>query len=151
MTVRIDKFWIEGVLTEAYPRFLEKKGIDLDGNGIIEGNEIFGDLDGDGQVGSRGDYEIYLRKNRSPLSAKIPFLKWGEGLSISNRIHQLMYLESDLYSDAVLQSAYLFIANLAKNVNRTLGKNKLPPEKESPVYYREMKRVGIKFANKTRT
>ena len=144
--VNIAKFWIEGVLTETYPQFLEKKGVDLDGNGAIEGKEVFGDLNGNGIGGDRDDYKIYLRNNRPALSAKIPFLKWGERLSVDNRIHQLMYWFSDLHSDALMQSAYLFIADRVADANKTLGpQHHLSPEKEASAYYYFMIGAGITF------
>ena len=68
MTVFIDKFWIEGVLREAFPRFLKEGGIDLNKNGKIEGAEVFGDLDGDKTIGDPDDYKEYLRRNRPLLS-----------------------------------------------------------------------------------
>ncbi|MBI5300426.1 MAG: tetratricopeptide repeat protein [Deltaproteobacteria bacterium] len=144
--VNVAKFWIEGVLTVAYPDFSKTGGIDLDGNGVIEGNEVFGDLNGNGIVGDRDDYKTYLRNNRPALSAKIPFLKWGERLSVDNRIHQLMYWLSDLHSDALMQSAYLFIADRVADANKTLGpQHHLPPEQESPIYYQLIKGAGIVF------
>lgn len=141
--VSITKFWIEDVIITAYPKFVENGGIDLDGNGRIEGNESFGDFDGDGYIGSRVDYEIYLYNNRNPLSAKIPFLKWGERLSVDNRIHQLMYWLSDLYSAALMHSAYLFIADRVEDANEQLGPQHLSPEEEAYSYYQVMKEAGI--------
>ena len=117
MAVSIDKFWIEGVLTEAFPRFLEASGIDLDKNGQIEGGEVFGDLDGDGTIGNPDDYKEYLRRNRPLLSAEVPFFKYGERLSIENRIHRTFYLLSDIHPETDIASAYTFIADLAVAVN----------------------------------
>lgn len=152
MVVSIDKFWIEGVLTDAHPEFLEKNGIDLDRNGAIEGKEVFGDLDGDGTVGDSDDYKIYLKNNRFLLQANIPFFYWGKALSVDNRIHQLMYLESDLYSGTQIQSAYQFIADRVADVKEWKGKQEkwickpeYTPQIESRVYYKMMSRAGIEF------
>lgn len=146
MTVSIDKFWIEGVLTKTFPRFLKQGGVDLDGNGIIEGQESFGDLDNDGTIGDRDDFKIYLHQNRSRLSRKISFLKWGEGLSVDNRIHQAIYLKSDLHSKTQIASAYMLIADLVGKAGEELGQVCfLPPHLETQVYYATMKRLGILF------
>ncbi|MFH0799581.1 MAG: tetratricopeptide repeat protein [Pseudomonadota bacterium] len=143
--VDINKFWIEGVLTGAFPRFVEDGGADLDGNGIIDEGEKFGDLNDDGRVGDRGDYVKYLQENRSLLSAAIPFFKWGQNLSVTNRIHELLYLESDFSSDTQFQSAYAFITMLVEDANEKIGNRKLSPQEESSIYYAVMKEAGIKF------
>ncbi len=147
MAVLIDKFWIEAVLTEVYPRFVKEGGVDLDGSGAIEGKEIFGDLDQDGTVGDRDDYKAYLRKNRSQLSAKIPFFRWGEKLSVGNRLHRLMYLLSDIHSDTQMASAYAFIAGLVDKTDEEIGLNILSPEREARIYYWAMKGAGVVFKN----
>lgn len=145
MTVFIDKFWIEGVLTEAYPRFIKEGGADLDGSGAIGGKEVFGDLDRDGTVGDRDDYKEYLRQNRFPLSQKAPFFKWGERLSVDNRVHQTIYLESDIHPNTQIASAYAFIANLVERVGKEIGQRKLLPQGEAQAYYEAMKGAGIVF------
>lgn len=111
MKVRMDRFWIEGVLTDAYPSFEHDKGADLDGDGRIEDNEVFQDFDKDGRLGSRGDYLEYLKRNRQLLSERVPFFKWGKELSPSNWIHQFRYLGSDLHPEWV-QSAYQFLTKM---------------------------------------
>ncbi|MFH0799582.1 MAG: tetratricopeptide repeat protein [Pseudomonadota bacterium] len=124
---------------------MEDGGADLDGDGIIDEEEKFGDLNDDGRVGDRGDYIEYLQENRSRLSDAIPFFKWGQSLSVTNRIHQLIYLESDFSSDTQIQSAYAFIARLVKATSEKIGNRKLSPQEESSIYYAVMKEAGIKF------
>ena len=144
MVVSIDKFWIEGLLISRYPKFLKDKGADLDSNGVIEGSEVFGDLNGDRVIGDQ-DYKEYLRRNRAILSEKIPFFKWGQRLSVDNRIHQLLYLESDLHPDTQVQSAYTFIADLVDEAKKRIGQRKLSPQEEGQVYYAVMRGAGILF------
>ena len=142
MKVDITKFWIEGVLLEHYPQFHQNQGADLDENGAIEGSEVFYDLDGNGTVGNRDDYKRYLELNHDILSAQISFFKWGEKLSVNNRIHQLMYLESDLIPDITVKSAYLFLSDLIENVNERIDNKKFSQEEESQLYYSVMKNEG---------
>jgi tetratricopeptide (TPR) repeat protein len=143
MAVNINKFWIEGLLLDAYSNFPEDGGIDFDGDGSINGSEVFGDLDGDGTVGSDGDYEKYLERNRAALSKAIPFFKWGNGLSVKNRIHWILYLESDLHADKQVESAYIFISTLVNVLNIFAPKGALSPRAESIAYYDMMKSAGI--------
>ena len=143
MAVSIDKFWIEGVLTEAFPRFLEASGIDLDKNGQIEGGEVFGDLDGDGTIGNPDDYKEYLRRNRPLLSAEVPFFKYGERLSIENRIHRTFYLLSDIHPETDIASAYTFIADLVETVEKKIGEEKWPAMREAQFYYQAMRGAGL--------
>ena len=147
MTVSIDKFWIEGVLTKVYPNFVKDGGADLDENGRIEGKEVFKDLDQNGTVGDRDDYKEYLRQNRPSLSRKIPFFKWGKKLSVDNRIHQGIYWLSDLHSDTQIASAYAFIAGLVNNVGKRIGRRKLGQKRETQIYYRTMRGTGILFSD----
>ena len=142
MKVDITKFWIEGVLLEHYPQFHQNQGADLDENGAIEGSEVFYDLDGNGTVGNRNDYKRYLELNRDLLSAQIPFFKWGEKLSVDNRIHQLMYLESDLVINGAVESAYLFLSKMVDDVNKRIDDRKLSSIKESQLYYNVMENEG---------
>lgn len=158
MEVSLDKFWIKGILTNVYPKFLKDKGADLDGNGVVEGKEVFKDLNGDRVIGDE-DYIEYLRINRSTLTRKIPFFKWGKRLSAANRIHQLFYLMSDIHSDTQIQSTYAFIANLVAKTNKRIEQVELPDkeecqlyysrklsaQKESKVYYEVIKGAGILF------
>ncbi|MDO8526856.1 MAG: tetratricopeptide repeat protein, partial [Deltaproteobacteria bacterium] len=146
-SVRIDKFWVGALLGDAYPHFSADKGADLDGNGTIEGKEVFKDFNGDGEVGDREDYKQYLSQNRAALSAKVPFFKWGEKLGVGNRIHQELYFESDLKEAPLLQSAYVFISDLVEKVNAMAEGQNLTPEQESGLYYEEMEKSGIKFRN----
>ena len=142
MMVDITKFWIEGILLQHFPQFFSDAGADLDGNGAIEGTELFSDFDCDSFTGNHEDYETYLELNRSVLSERIPFFRWGEKLRIDNRIHQLMYLESDLVAGEAVESAYLFISELLGYVNvRSLG-TELTPRQESRIYYDVMKNEG---------
>ncbi|MDP2600163.1 MAG: tetratricopeptide repeat protein [Deltaproteobacteria bacterium] len=145
MTVSIDKFWIEGVLTEAFPRFLEAGGADLDKNGKIEGREVFGDLDGDGTVGDPDDYKKYLAQNRAPLSTAVPFFKYGERLVVENRVHRALYLLSDIHSGTDMASAYTFIADLVEAVGKGIGEEKGSAIGEAHFYYTVMRRAGIVF------
>src|SRR3989338_947307 len=145
MAVSIDKFWIEGVLTEGFPRFLEAGGVDLDKNGQIEGGEVFGDLDGDKTIGDPDDYKEYLRRTRPLLSAEVPFFKWGEKLSVENRIHRVLYLLSDIHSGTDMASAYTFIADLVETVGKGIGKEKWPAMREAQFYYMVMWGAGIVF------
>ncbi len=139
--VNINKFWIEGVLLAKYPQFLKNSGADLDGNGVIEGNEVFGDINKDGTI-DRGDYREYLCRNRDVLAKQTPFFKWGQRLSVNNRIHQLLYLESDLYPDSMVESAYQFIVGLVGDVGGEVGKRRLSPQEEGTIYYSAMLAVG---------
>ena len=145
MAVSIDKFWIEGVLTEGFPRFLEAGGVDLDKNGQIEGGEVFGDLDGDKTIGDPDDYKEYLRRNRPLLSAEVPFFKYGERLSVENRIHRALYLLSDIHSSTDMASAYTFIADLVETVGKRIGEEKWPATREAQFYYMMMRGAGIVF------
>src|SRR3989338_4169712 len=145
MAVSIDKFWIEGVLTEGFPRFLEAGGVDLDKNGQIEGGEVFWDLDGDKTIGDPDDYKEYLRRNRPLLSAEVPFFKYGERLSVENRIHRALYLLSDIHSSTDMASAYTFIADLVETVGKRIGEEKWPATREAQFYYMMMRGAGIVF------
>ena len=142
--VDINKYWVEGVLVEKYPNFVKELGADLDGNGQIEGKEAFGDLNHNQTVGDREDYKLYLEKNRARLSANVPFFKWGEKLSVGNRIHQLLYLESDLEELRLIQSAYHFVVELVDEVKKLH-----PSESDQKNVFRVhdvmKERMGIQF------
>lgn len=146
--IDIKKFWIEGVLTERYRDFVEKRGADLDGNGVIERTEVFEDFNGDGYLGDRQDYQTYLEKNRPQLSAAIPFFKYGERLGVHNRIHQMLYLESDLHAPQLIASAYKFLADLNDKVGEKMGGSPVKPEVLAQTIYGTMTQgMGVVFKN----
>lgn len=144
--VDIRKFWIHGILTQDryYPDFVKNGGADLDGNHRIEGSEAFGDLDGNGIVGNHEDYRIYLLKNRSELSHNIPFFSWGEKLSVRNRIHQLLYLESDLQPEAMVEGAYHFLGILIDRVKGSLSE-KQDGADQVLLAYEALKKLSVRF------
>lgn len=150
MHVDINKFWIEGVLLDAYPRFHEAGGADLNGNGTVDAAERFRDFDHNGVVGNRRDYQLYLRNHRAALSRNVAFFRWGERLSVENRIHPLIYLESDLHDPARVQEAYIFIAHLVTGVRTYIAGRHFSAPREAQIYYRVMQRSGIAMGG-TRT
>lgn len=148
MKVDITKFWVEGVLKDYFADFQTKNGADLDKNGKTEGSEVFGDLNQNGVIGDREDYQLYLEKNRNALSNAVPFFKYGEKLSVRNRIHQLMYLESDLHDAALIEGAYEFLADLtAMLVEAMDGMNLSNQELAEFIYDGMQMGMRIIFAN----
>ncbi|GEM_PF-6332816 len=150
MTVDIRKFWIEGVLLDAYPRFHEEGGADLDENGRIEDTERLEDLDHNGVVGNQRDYELYLQINRPHLSDRVPFFQWGESLSVQNPFHRIAYLESDLVDPSRIREGYSFVVGLVSGVNTFIGNShfseaRLSAELESQLYYTLINGTGIVF------
>lgn len=107
----ITKFWVEGAIKARYPDFGRKNGIDLNKDGRIEGPEVFAG-------GDAVDYQDYLDKNRKPLSAAIPFFKYGAELDVKNPIHHVLYLESDLHDTKLIQSAYTFLTEIVDAVRQ---------------------------------
>ncbi len=147
MRVDINKFWIQGVLEDAYPNFQRDSGADLDHNGQVDSFERFGDLDGNGIVGNRRDYQLYLRNHREALSANVEFFRWGDRLSVENRIHQEIYLEADLVNFDYIREGYDFISNLVASVNTYIGNHPFSREQESQIYYQQMRGAGIRFTH----
>jgi hypothetical protein len=142
MMIDVSKFWIEGILLEHFPQFFSDGGADLDGSGTIAGTELFSDFDCDSYDGNHEDYEAYLELNRTALSAQVPFFRWGEKLKVTNRIHQLMYLESDLTPPEAMEVVYPFISELVEYVNKRIAGATLSPKAESQLYYDVMNKEG---------
>lgn len=148
MTVNINKFWIEGILLETYPHFHEEGGADINQDGQIAGSErFFEDLDCDGFEGTPRDYQLYLRNNRASLSARIDFFRWGQHLSVENRIHQKIYLERDLVDPRRVEEGYAFITRLVAGVDtfiRGLGRHP-SAEEEIQIYSQRLQAAGIRL------
>lgn len=144
--VDIYKFWVRALLEEYDPRFLARWGLDLNGNGRIEGTEVFGDLDQNGEIGD-SDYCRYLESNRDRLSELIPFFRWGREFHPENRIHQLIYLESDLFPSVMVESAYQFLADFNHATERRL-RNWMSPERQVEVVYDALQYdMGVNLEN----
>lgn len=147
MKVDVNKFWIEGVLKAHFTGFEANNGVDLNQDGHIKDKEIFGDLNQNGIIGDREDYQIYLRKSRKDLSNAIPFFKYGEKFLVENRIHQLMYLESDLNDPAKLETAYRVLKELADDAQQRISQDRtVLPETKAQSIYAAMRASDIHLA-----
>lgn len=143
--VDISKFWIEGLILEKFPDFASRQGADLNGNGAVEESETLKDINQNGILGDKEDYKAYLTQNYKTLAQIVPFFSWSRRLDIDNRIHQLLYLESDLFNLKFIEGVYIFLRGLTNEVWVSM-QDKKTPEKRALQIWRSLEKMGYHYS-----
>lgn len=129
-----DISWIRLAITARYPNIVKDKGADLKNNGKIEGNEVFGDLDGSGTIDDK-DFWMYLERNKPVIAKQIEFIGCkNKNISDDNIINHLMFVESQMCKKEDVQEAYDKIDEILTKASIKTHKEKYLNEVLASVY-----------------
>jgi len=98
--------WIKAELAKAFPQADPSEGVDLDGDGELEGSERIADFDGNGTVGDKTDWEEFLKNNEAEIRSIDGIFKWSAAFEPDNPINDLLSIESEIAPADRIQNAY---------------------------------------------
>ena len=137
--------WAKTLISKQYgDRLARDGGVDFDGNGKIEEKEQFGDLNKNGTTGDADDYLSYLEANRPYIEKQIEFVGFQQGFSPNNIIHQVLFIESEMFSAEDVKKAYQILGDILAQVKRELNEN-MTNEEKARLVYEVMRSRGFGF------
>jgi len=87
------------------------------------------------------DWLAYYQRNQAVIRQRVPFFRWGAGLSANNPIHELLAREAELYPAQRVRRTYQFIAQVLQEVRRTVRRNPdLSPQGKIATVFRILER-----------
>jgi tetratricopeptide (TPR) repeat protein len=138
-----DISWIREVLTSSYPGIVKDKGVDLNNNGKIEGEEIFGDLNRNGAIDDK-DFWMFLERNKSIIANQIEFIGWqGKEIHDDNIINHDLLVESQLFSKEDVQKTYEKINAIIARMKEKLSGTSSPEDLLKSAYQILLKDFSI--------
>ncbi len=139
--------WIETELSRHYENLDLTRGADLDQNGTIEGSERT-DLNSDGNVDS-AEWQKFVGDNKTALEKLGGHFKTyysaGNAFRPDNPIHDLLSIESELFTPDEVKRAYEKVKEILRFVRKRTVSTELKPEDKLRIVYDVMKQLGIGF------
>ena len=136
--------WAKSLITSYYPEIEIEDGIDFNGDRKIDAEERFGDLNENGEVGDAEDYLLYLKANRPYIERVIEFVGYQGPLSPHNIIHQILFIESEMFSPEENQRAYQILNEILAAVKER-PIEMMTPEAKLKLVYAVLKEKGFKL------
>ncbi|MDD4179814.1 MAG: tetratricopeptide repeat protein [Candidatus Margulisbacteria bacterium] len=108
-------------------------GIDFNEDGKIEGAEKFSEVNGKKSVDA-DDCLRYLEANRPYVEKEIKFVSFQKGFSSNNVINQILFIQSGMFSEDEVASAYQILGAVLAQVKQELNDEMTDQEKAQLVY-----------------
>jgi tetratricopeptide (TPR) repeat protein len=80
-------------------------------------------------------YADFMERNRVALGAHIPFVRWGAGLSVGNRVHTALHSESKIVPEKEIETAYTRMTRLVCNVGNKVNPGDPPLDKMNLAFF----------------
>lgn len=142
-----DIHWIKEELETRYGIIDLLEGADLNRNGVIEENERV-DKNGDGKL-DKEEWKRFLNDNRSALISAGGHFKYyfmfEKTFSPDNPIHDLLFIESELYSYDKITNAYQFVTDIMDKMRLAMSQGDIGPLAKLKLVYDLIDRAGIKL------
>lgn len=138
--------WVRERLLASYPDLDAAGGVDLDGDGSVQGGEV-ADTDSD-HVVSADEALTFFTNNREALSRLIPYFSFGSSFSPDNPVHQLIHIESQISTENVA-SVYSFLTGVLASVRSAMVMQDqsipLPPSFRMMAITSAVRASGVQF------
>lgn len=142
-----DIYWIRSEFKQHSPDVEPEKGIDLNGDGVVETGEK-PDSNGDAIV-DNFEWKNFLGRNEAnirPLGGIFAYYyEEADSLSIDNPIIELLQMESQVAAKGDVRKAYEIVAKIANNIRNDSALNSAKPEEKLLAVYRQIRSHGIAF------